>query len=97
MVNFKEIYHFQRFRGGPTFSRGGGSNFFQGGPIAYSLWNPYNLWFSRGGPDPLSPLWILTCKGPRKCNDINLQYVWTIQIGSSEYKLTKNEPENVVF
>ena len=31
MVNFKEIYHFSRFRGGPTFSRGiqlfpGGSN-----------------------------------------------------------------------
>ena len=44
MVNFKEIYHFQGSRGGPTFSRGGGggggggSNFFQGGggPIAYS-------------------------------------------------------------
>ena len=36
MVNFKEIYHFSRFQrgsnifqgggGGPTFSRGGGSN-----------------------------------------------------------------------
>ena len=34
MVNFKEIYHFSRFqrgsnilsRGGPTFTRGGGSN-----------------------------------------------------------------------
>ena len=24
MVNFKEIYHFQGSRGGPTFSRGGG-------------------------------------------------------------------------
>ena len=36
MVNFKEFYHFSRFQGGPTFSRG--SNFFQGGgPIAYSL------------------------------------------------------------
>ena len=32
MVNFKENYHFSRFQGGPTFSRGGG-----GGPIAYSL------------------------------------------------------------
>ena len=31
MVNFKENYHFSRFQGGPTFSRGGG------GPIAYSL------------------------------------------------------------
>ena len=29
MVNFKEIYHFQGSRGGPTFSRGG--------PIAYFL------------------------------------------------------------
>ena len=28
MVNFKENYHFSRFQGegGPTFSRGGGSN-----------------------------------------------------------------------
>ena len=24
MVNFKENYHFSRFQGGPTFSRGGG-------------------------------------------------------------------------
>ena len=31
MVNFKENYHFQGSRGGPTISRGGG------GPIAYSL------------------------------------------------------------
>ena len=30
--DFKENYHFSRFQGGPTFSRGGG-----GGPIAYSL------------------------------------------------------------
>ena len=39
MVKFKENYHFSRFQRGPTFSRGGGggSNFFQGGPIAYSL------------------------------------------------------------
>ena len=40
MVNFKEskktiIFHGSR--GGPTFCRGGGSNFFQGGPIAYFL------------------------------------------------------------
>ena len=41
MVNFKEIYHFQGSRGGPTFSRGGGGGptFTRGGggPIAYSL------------------------------------------------------------
>ena len=33
MVNFKENYHFSRFLRGPTFSRGGGSNFFQGGGV----------------------------------------------------------------
>ena len=34
----KKSIIFQGSRGGPTFSRwGGGSNFFQGGPIAYSL------------------------------------------------------------
>ena len=31
MVNFKENYHFSRFPRGPTFSGGGGSNFFRGG------------------------------------------------------------------
>ena len=46
----------------------GGSNFFQGGGGSNCLFpietrNPYNLWFSRGGPDPLPPppLWIRTC------------------------------------
>ena len=43
-----------------------GSNFFQGGggggvQLLIPYRNPYNLWFSRGGPDPLSPLWIRTC------------------------------------
>ena len=38
MVNFKENYHFSRFQGGPTFSRGGGGGGGGGGgPIAYSL------------------------------------------------------------
>ena len=37
MVNFKENYHFSRFPGGPTFSRGGGPTFSGVGvPIAYS-------------------------------------------------------------
>ena len=32
MVNFKEIYHFSSFQGGPTFSRGeGGPTFSRGG------------------------------------------------------------------
>ena len=40
MVNFKEKYHFSRFRRGPNFSSGGGGQLFPGGgggPIAYSL------------------------------------------------------------
>ena len=44
MVNFKEIYHFQGSRGGPTFSRGGGggSNF-QEIQLLIPYRNPYNL------------------------------------------------------
>ena len=57
MVNFKEIYHFSIFqgsRGGPTFSRG--VQLFPGGvQLLIPYRNPYILWFSRGGPDPLSP------------------------------------------
>ena len=39
MVNFNEIYHFLRFQRGSNIFHGGGggSNFFQGGPTAYSL------------------------------------------------------------
>ena len=37
MVNFKDNYHFSRFQGGPTFSRGGGVQLL----IPYR--NPYNL------------------------------------------------------
>ena len=38
MVNFKEMYHFQGLRGGPTFCRGGPAfSRGGGGPIAYSL------------------------------------------------------------
>ena len=49
MVNFKEIYRFSRLQMG--------SNFFQGVqlfPGGVQLLIP-NLWFSRGGPDPLPP------------------------------------------
>ena len=38
MVNFKEIYHFSRFRRGSNIFREGGVQLFPGGgPIAYSL------------------------------------------------------------
>ena len=51
MVNFKEIYHFQGSRGGPTFSRGGGGgggvHVLPGGGGGVQLLipyiNPYNL------------------------------------------------------
>ena len=37
MVNVREIYHFSRFQRGSNIFQGAGSNFFQGGPILYSL------------------------------------------------------------
>ena len=61
MVISKKTIILQGFRGGPTFARGV-QLFPVGGPNAYFYRNPYNLWFSRrGGPDPLSLLWIRTC------------------------------------
>ena len=50
MVNFKEIYHFSRFQRGSNIFQGGG-----GVQLLIPYRNPYNLWFSRGGPDTLSP------------------------------------------
>ena len=58
MVISKKTIIFKGFRGGPTFSRGGGGNFFHGGgggPMGNFYRNPYNLRFSRGGADPISP------------------------------------------
>ena len=38
-----------------------GVQFFPGGvQLLIPYRNPFNLWFSRGGPDPLPPLWIRT-------------------------------------
>ena len=54
LVKFKEIYHFSRFQRESNLLQGG-SNFFQGVQLLIPYRNPYNLWFSRGGPDPLSP------------------------------------------
>ena len=45
---------FQGIRGGPTFSRGGGSK-------CQFLLKPILLVILQGGPDHLSPLWIRTC------------------------------------
>ena len=65
MVNFKEIYHFSRFKkgsqhfpGGPTFSRGGG-----GSNCLFPIVTHITCDFpgGGGGPDPLPPLWIRTC------------------------------------
>ena len=57
MVYFEENYHFSRFQRGSNIFQGG-SIFFQGGggvQLLIPYRNPYNLWFSRGGLDPLSP------------------------------------------
>ena len=58
MVNFKENYHFSKFRRGSKFFQGvklfpGGGG---GGQLLIPYRNPNNLWFSKGGgPDPLPP------------------------------------------
>ena len=54
MVNFKEKYHFSRFRRGYKFFWGGGvPTFSRGrGPLLIPYRNPYNLSFSMGCPDP---------------------------------------------
>ena len=52
MVNFKENYHFSRFQGGPTFSRGGGSNCLN--PIETHITCDFPGG-GGGGPDPLFP------------------------------------------
>ena len=64
MVNFKEIYHFSRFKrgsnifqGGPTFSRRGGGG---GGGVGSNCSFPIETHITcdfpgGGGPDPLSP------------------------------------------
>ena len=41
-----------------------GVQLFPGGPNANFYRNPYNLSFSSRGPEPLSPLWIRTCRVP---------------------------------
>ena len=48
---------FQGFRGGPTFSRGGGGlQLFPGGvQLLIPCRNPYNLWFSKGSGPPVPP------------------------------------------
>ena len=46
MVNFKEKYHFSRFRSGSKFFQGGG------GQLLTPYRNPNNLWFSRGVRTP---------------------------------------------
>ena len=54
MVNFKEICRFLRLQMGSNFFQG--VQLFPGGvQLLIPYRNPYNLWFSRGGPDPLPP------------------------------------------
>ena len=90
MVNFKEIYHFSRFqRGSNIFLGGGGSNFFQGVQLLIPYKNPYNLWFSRGGPDPLSPpLWIRTWgyTGSSESTLVKMPRCWKSHVGANMYR-----------
>ena len=64
MVNFKEIYHFQGSRGGPTFSRGGGPTFSRGGGsnCLFPIETHITCDFPGGGGvrTPCPPLWIRT-------------------------------------
>ena len=70
MVNFKEIYHFSRFQrgsnifyGGPTISGGGGGGGGGGSFCLFPIETHITCYFPVGGGlDPLSPLWIRTCK-----------------------------------
>ena len=56
MVNFKENYHFSRFQGGPSFSRGGGG----GSNCLFPIETHITCDFPGGGvrtpcPPPLDP------------------------------------------
>ena len=54
MVNFKEIFRFLRLQIGSNFFQG--VQLFPGGvQLLIPYRNPFNLWFSRGGPDHLPP------------------------------------------
>ena len=58
MVNFKEIYHFSRFkRGSNIFQGGGGPNFSRGGGVQLLIpyKNPYTCDFPGGGSGPPVP------------------------------------------
>ena len=62
MVNFKENFHFQGSRGGPTFSRGGGGvQLFPGGSnCLFPIETHISCDFPGGVRTPCPPLWIRT-------------------------------------
>ena len=66
MVNFKEIFHFSRFKRGSNIFQGG-SNFFQrGSNCLFPIEAHITCDFPGGGvrtpsPPPPPPLWIRTC------------------------------------
>ena len=66
MVNFKEIFHFSRFKRGSNIFQGG-SNFFQrGSNCLFPIETLITCDFPGGGsgpppPPPPPPLWIRTC------------------------------------
>ena len=79
MVNFKEIYRFSRLQMGSNFFQG--VQLFPGGvQLLIPYRNPFDLWFSRGGPDPLPPLWIRTCAA-LTASWLRLQYIISFGLG----------------
>ena len=73
MVNFKELYHFQGSRGGgPTFSRGGGSNCLF--PIETHITCDFPGGGGSGPPVPLSGS-TLEGLGEMTCFSAGLHYL----------------------
>ena len=79
MVNFKENYQFSRFQRGPTFSRGGGSNLFEGVQLLIPIETHITCDFPGGGGDrtPCLPLWICTWDS-KNYQKKNLKMSWIL-------------------
>ena len=95
MVNFKKIYRFSRLQMGSNFFQG--VQLFPGGvQLLIPYINPFNLGFSRGGPDPLPPppLWIRTWCSPHSFMVKATIYNWCILL-----RLTSGfvNPRTVMF
>ena len=81
MVNFKEIYRFSRLQMRSNFFQG--VQLLPGGvQLLIPYRNPFNLWFSRGGPDPCPPpLWIRLGED-LTASWLRLQYIISFGLGN---------------